>query len=302
MMNFDEAGKVVSDSVRVTREDISRAKTWLLEKGGGASQTLVEQWLTEHDASLSQNPTVFLEANDALDQAMAWGSSFGLRLSFFQAEWELIATGEMFPAGVPGHWRASLSGRSSHGSGALPINVPSCSYPNEVMRAILPPLPSTDLDVFLHGVNCPTLHSGSRDAIQQSLLCFQRGLYLPSTVMLAAAIEATWSGCGRAVALKLSLPKLVVLLDSQEVGIAKKVAEICKALDAPDGRALLKTVGKAKYDIGDLAVWTNNLRERRNALHWDKANSFVANHAETASLLMYAPQGIGTLEAVRGAC
>ena len=41
---------------------------------------------------------------------------------------------------------------------------------------------------------------------------------------------------------------------------------------------------------------------RRNAQHWGKTKSFIADHAETGTLLMGAPQHLKTLETIRASC
>jgi hypothetical protein len=65
---------------------------------------------------------------------------------------------------------------------------------------------------------------------------------------------------------------------------------------------LLKSADQTFARVADAEVWTTVLRDRRNALHWGKAKSFVADHSETATLLMAAPIHIGTLEAIRARC
>jgi ribosomal protein L19E len=64
----------------------------------------------------------------------------------------------------------------------------------------------------------------------------------------------------------------------------------------------LKSAGQSAARIADAEVWMTALRERRNSLHWGKAKSFIADHSETATLLMAAPLHIGTLECIRTQC
>ncbi len=125
---------------------------------------------------------------------------------------------------------------------------------------------------------------------------------MPATVMVAAAAEATWIECGAAVAAKLGNTKLEGIINDQYSSVSKKVAEIRKALEHASGKTLLKAAAQTNAKLDQAEVWTTVLRDRRNALHWGKAKSFIADHAETASLLMAVPLHIGTLEAIRGAC
>ena len=86
------------------------------------------------------------------------------------------------------------------------------------------------------------------------------------------------------------------------MGIGNIVAETVKALQHGNAKALLQKAGKNLSLLNDAVIWTTALRERRNALHWGKAKSFIANHADTGVLLMAAPMHLKTLEAVRLAC
>ena len=60
-----------------------------------------------------------------------------------------------------------------------------------------------------------------------------------------------------------------------------------------------RVVDPQRHRRGSLDV---ALRERRNALHWGKAKSYIADHAETGTLLMPATQHLKTLEAIRASC
>jgi hypothetical protein len=203
-MNTDETIRLLRETIKVTREDIARAKAWLVQTEGGATQKLVEQWLTPQQAVVVANATVDLNADDSAEQIAKYARAFSLKLAFYQAQWELIA-----------------------------------------------------------------------------------------------AAEATWIECGIAVAKQLSNTKLAATMSDPYASINKKIAKVQKTLQSPDGKALLKRAGRTTADVDNAEIWTTNLRERRNALHWGKAKSFVADHSETASLMMGAPLHIGTLEAIR---
>ncbi len=154
-----------------------------------------------------------------------------------------------------------------------------------------------DPDIFLEGIECKALHAGIKVAIDQSLGCFRRGLYMPATAMLAAATEAAWTECGDAVATSLVDAKLQKTL-ADEFGIGKKVSEIRKCLEGGHAKPILKKAGQTISKVADAEIWTTALRDRRNALHWGKAKSFVAEHSDTANLLLAAPLHLGTLEAI----
>jgi hypothetical protein len=125
---------------------------------------------------------------------------------------------------------------------------------------------------------------------------------MPATAMLAAAAEATWTECGLAVAKSLSDTKLAAAASDPFVGIAKVVSEVRKALEHKNAKPLLQKAGLSIHQVVDAEIWTTTLRDRRNALHWGKAKSFLADHSETGILLMATPTHLATLETIRAAC
>lgn len=299
-MSPEQAGKFVRAAVRVSREDIARAKNWLVQNCKGPRTTeLADNWL--HVQNLVVPRKIDTDAPDCEDILAVAAKAFSVRLAFLQAINEMVAAGELIPSAPPSQWKAHLDYQTSHYGGCIPVDI-ACSYPERVES---PPFASSepvDTDIFLSGVDCKSLHPGILKAIEQSLACFRRGLYLPATAMLAAAVEGAWAECGSAVAKKLPDTKLEGVVGNDYASIAKKVAETHKTLEKPTAKNLLKNAGKSIADIRNAEIWTTALRERRNALHWGKNQSFVADHSETGTLLMGAPQHLGTLEAIRAVC
>jgi hypothetical protein len=298
-MQEQEATKQLEGAVRVTREDIARGKSYLLEAGGGKTDELADQWLKEQ--GLTNPRAIDADAPNMPDVLANIARAFNMRLALYQAAWELVAAGELIPADSSASWQPVIDFKTQRYGGGLTPNI-SCAYPVRMERPPLVSEPPTDPDIFLQGVSCKTLDPGIREAIEQALGCFRRGLYMPATVMLAAAAEATWTECGIAVAKKLVNTKLEGVVNDPLASISKKVTEIRKTLEHANGKALLKTAGLHIAKVTDAEVWTTTLRDRRNALHWGKAKSFIADHAETGTLLMVAPLHLGTLEAIRAAC
>lgn len=299
-MTQHEAGKQLEDQVAITREDVARAKNYLLQRDHSNTTTLADEWLSEQRLDVPKE--INIDAADCAEKLTAIARSYSVRLALYQAVWELVATGELIPSHPAVQWRPGLSYRTSHMAGGIPLPNVACFYLPHIHRPPVVAGMATDPDIFLQGIDCKTLDAGIRVAIEQSLECFRRGLYMPATVMLAAAAEAAWIECGLAVAMKLGNTKLESMINDLYVSISKKVTDTYKVLEQPAGKALLKAAGRTITQVRDAEQWTTILRDRRNALHWGKAKSFIANHSETGSLLMGAPLNIGTLEAIRAAC
>lgn len=298
--------KYLQQNTSVKREDVARAKQYVMTQTAGGTLGLADRWLAEQNSSAPE--VLFLRAEHFQQSLEGLARSISLRKALFQAVWELISSGDLVPVGECKTWTPQVGydtrggGYSNSERGGLPLDSITFPYVTEVFRLPRPGGLPTDADIFLRGIDCTTLHPGIRDAIGQALLCFQRGLYMPATAMLAAAAEATWTECGQRVAAKLPSPKLDAVVNDAYASISKKVTETRKVLEAADGKALLKTAGRTVADVINAEVWTTALRDRRNALHWDKAKSFVVGHSEAADLLLSAPQHLATLEAIRAAC
>ena len=297
-MREDDVAKIVRDGLIVRREDIARAKDYVLSEPADHTDEMAGRWLKAQKADTIEKVDYY--ATDCEEAAERIARMYSMRLAFYRAVWELVTSGEIVPFGQTQEWQPRLGYKTSHGSGG--INLPDVKFPYPSSYHRIPDGSTTDPDVFLRGIDCKSLHDGIKEAIEQSLGCFRRGLYMPATVMLAAAAEATWIECGVAVANKLGNKKLDSVVDDQLASISKKVTAIRKALEQPNGKELLKEAGQHFAKVTDAEVWTTTLRDRRNALHWGKAKSFISDHSETGTLLMAAPLHLGTLEKVRGAC
>lgn len=299
-MSPEQAATVIQSAVVVTREDIARAKSWLLKSEMGQTHHLVERWLTEQKLVVPRE--IDTDQPNAADLLLPVARAYSVRLAFYQAIWELVSTVELIAAGPPALWEASLTSRTSHYVNGIQLKMIRSWFPANIERPPFFTAPTTEIDVFLEGSGCEAIHLGIQEAIKQALECFRRGLFMPATVMLAAAAEATWTECGVAVAAKLSDANLLVTVRDQFASISRKVADIQKAVESGPGKTLLKAAGQNLGKVNDVEVWTTALREKRNALHWSKARSFIADHSETGTLLMAAPTHLGTLEAIRAAC
>src|SRR5262245_43411078 len=284
----EQAAQHIMAAIAVTREDIARAKYWIVQSPGHNTSGIVDDWL--HQQNIPDLREVNTDAEDCRDTLSAVARAYSIRFAFYQAAWELISAGVLIPPGAVASWEPPLCYRTSRGGGGLPLKSLACPYPDRLHRLPFACVQPTDIDIFLKGIDCKAIHSGIHEAIEQSLACFRRGLYMPATVMLGAATEATWTECGAAVATNLSDAKLAATLADPYSGFAKIVSDIRKVLEHKNAKALLAKAGLSIHQVNDAEIWTTALRERRNALHWGKAKSFVADHAETGTLLMAAPQ------------
>jgi hypothetical protein len=300
-MTDEEAVKFIRSRIAVQREDIARAKSVLIGLSSGDARSHALAWLKAQNIEEVQSVQPSNE-----EQLLKLARAYSLRKAFYHALFQLVAAGEMIVTGPMARFQPLLG--FAEGSAFMSMQVQAAkqdmgfSEPQGFERISLPDDISADPDIFLQGINCGSLHSGILEAVEQSLRCFKQGLYMPATAMLAAGAEATWTECGIQVAKHLSDARLDVLFSDQYASISRKVADLRKALEQQHAKQLLKNAGVTIAKVNDAEVWTTVLRDRRNALHWGKAKSFIADYSETATLLTAAPLHISTLEAIRVHC
>ena len=149
-MSPDDAGKLITAGVTVTREDIARAKTWLAKSAGGRTHELAEEWLTEQKLVVPREVDTDLPDCEELLAPIA--RAYSVRLAFYQAVWELVSAGELIPSGAPGDWEASLASRTARGGSGIPLKKVRCSFPRAIERMPLcPPAPPLKTSLSLPG-------------------------------------------------------------------------------------------------------------------------------------------------------
>src|SRR5262249_14233649 len=146
------------------------------------------------DAQKAAPPESILYPSPDFDDSIGRiARAFSLRIGVYRAVWELISAGELVPTTGPKSWPPELPYRINNTLSTMRFDNLKFHYIPDICRVHLTEEPVADVDIFLRGANCPTLDSGILDAIEQSLDCFRRGLYMPATVMLAAGVEAAWT-------------------------------------------------------------------------------------------------------------
>jgi hypothetical protein len=296
-------------SVVVTREDVARAKLFVMERIGAdvrplheepyhAIRPIAETWECSEGAALKIHLNY---ASDTEDRVKDVGRQFALHLGCAEAVWELISTGDLRPSGELETWSPSVgysNGGYSGGVGDLvwlraryPRTV-ATSRVNDSIRA------PQDIDLLLAG-ELPGLIAGVRAALRLASECLRRGLYLPSIAMLGSAAEAQWIECGLAALNgESTATKTLATLNNQYAGFAKKVADLCNYLNGP-GVHVRDAHAVRSADLVEAQAWTTVLREHRNAVHWGKGQSFTKSYGQAATLVLAAPIHLATLERLR---
>ena len=297
-MSSREVGQFISERVKPEREDIARAKAWVMRQEGGNPMGHGPAWLKEH--GLEEPKEIRADSPDVEVEMARAVRAYSLLQAYYVAVFELACASELVVVDPSSRWTPPLEYRTQHERSGVQFHNFTLLRPGKYER-LKTASPSPDADIFLEGVKVSSLHPGIVEAVKQALVCFHRGLYLPAIAILGAAAEATWTECGLAVTSKLSHSQ--DYLNDPRSGFAAKVSKTRELLEGSKGKLLLKADGMPQiFSVRDAEIWTTALRDRRNALHWGKGHSFAADHSETAALLMGSPIHMRTLEAIRVGC
>jgi hypothetical protein len=148
-MHEGEATQKLESAVVVTREDIVRAKSYVLKAEGGNTDELTDRFLQEQRLGIPRK--IDGDAPNIADVLASVARAISVRLALYQAIWELVAVGELIPAGSSSRWQPTIGYKSlGYGGGLRPkIN---CAYPSVVERLPLVSELPTDTDIFLQGI------------------------------------------------------------------------------------------------------------------------------------------------------
>src|SRR4051794_35917592 len=174
-----ESAVIVLAAVTVNREDVARAKQWVLARDDSIVRDMADAWLDE--LQMSTPKSLNAESDTYEESLKRAGESFGLRLALYQALWELISSGDLFMAGSPMAWEATaIEYKTGRGAEGMPLKTLTSSYPDKIQRSKLTPIVSADVDIFLKGIDMKTLNSGIHEAIDRLWGAFEEAsTFLP---------------------------------------------------------------------------------------------------------------------------
>ena len=129
---------------------------------------MVDAWLKAQ--GVPKEDIVNPDATNLADQISGVARHFSLRLSLYQAVWELVSSCDLVPVSVGSLWSVNVTSQSRRGSGSFLSD--QVSYPRleRIQRPIKVSTISSDPDIFLQGIDCKSLHSGIREAIERDVV------------------------------------------------------------------------------------------------------------------------------------
>jgi hypothetical protein len=152
--------ELVRSLLAVSRQDVVRAKNWIVNrKTLEPTHEMINCWLREDGLQVDE-----YEFSNIYDMVR----TLNARLAFCNAIWELVAAAELFLVSnhITNENKLSVGLKTPSGVDQLEIDI-GYSFPANVRRPPSASDVSADIDIFLKGIDCATLHPGIEQAIQQ---------------------------------------------------------------------------------------------------------------------------------------
>lgn len=162
-----------------------------------------------------------------------------------------------------------------------------------------------DPDIYISELNISNAHSEVIDALKDTIDCFKKELYSPSLTMLGKVAEGAWIEVGislasmaiRAEIDKEKNEKFIEELQGLE-SFAKKVEKIVTLYSSHHKdwfSELRRNSGIQIVQLQEIKVWTDVVRESRNAIHFGAVTTTENTFEKTAIILLAASKHLQTL-------
>lgn len=318
MYNTNQIFNRVIESIDIKRTHVVLAKKHLLniednliDLPNELPKFLLEQGYP-HPGKVIVHDSIFNE-----EKIFEISSYFTYTLAFSEAIFELINSNHFIPHNTQSYaynsgiytipWTTVINNGSGTTSSwnfsnlviEIPRSVKKTSF-NKNGRSIL-----FDSEVFIDNLKLNNAHSDVLEALGDTLECFKKELYRPSLTMLGKVVEGAWIEAGISLT-QFAISggydvekneKIIELLMSND-GFAKKVEKIVNLYSSHHKdwySDLRKESGIHIHDLQEIFLWTNVVRESRNAIHFGAEVSVPNSFEKTSIILLAAPKYLRTL-------
>jgi hypothetical protein len=300
-MNPNEAEQFIAAQISVTRQKVTIAKAFAIERPTGDSHSLISAFLTEMDATMPQE-VVIHQSVDPIPTLTKVAESFSWRLAMCEAIWGLIHANIFIPTDfnmVNQVWSVSWttivpgSGGTSAGwdFSRYRVDVPG-HFRLAPSQQIGQEQTLTDGDLYIRDLGIPSIHPEAEEALRDAVKCFRFELYTPALAMLAKASEGAWYELG--IALTRALPaaaKPTADKNAREfndpwVSVAKKIQLVLKLYEHSGLQPVKEHSGVDDNDLKQALVWSDVVRESRNVVHYGVQPPTANTYEKVAAVLI----------------
>ena len=320
-MNQDDAYKEILDLVSVGHQHVVIAKSFIVREFNPSTRALLEDFMTHVEADKPEKVMIH-ESVDLDPQLKKIAAYLGWQMAIGEAVWGLIGSGVLLP-GHSGYfdiqttsqgWSNFAPGDSGTSSSwtfdQLTITVP-------VFLRLAPSLQDddelalSDGDLFLAEIDIPNLGEEISSALNDAVECFRNDLYLPSLAMLGMASEGSWIELGISLldyadaASAIAEEKSAAIRErirSRYESVPAKIDEIVKLYRRAD--VFEEVISKSGYKaraLEEIVIWSNVVRDSRNAIHYGTEATVENTYEKAATLLLGCKQYLGIIFGIKDA-
>jgi hypothetical protein len=310
-MTEEEVKKEIIKRVVVTRQHLTLAKAFILNLARTDKhdlRRLSDQYAKQRGYNKPKNE-IALRPN--VDEASLVEASeyFTSILSMGEATWALIHEGVLLHDGLLTEidnylgWTTAIAGSGQYGgwtfeefSMKIPVAVTFAPSHRCNTEEVL-----TDPNLFLLEAGIEGADSEVIEALEDAINCFRKELYRASVVLLGKAMEGAWVEMG--IALAHSVPSNAQFNKAKfmetmtdEASLVKKINEILKLYKNKD--VVGDVAGRFGIRAGELesiVIWSEVLRDARNAIHFGVKPVFPNAYEKVAVLLLAAASNLSKL-------
>ncbi|MHB0857874.1 MAG: hypothetical protein ACYC5M_09920 [Anaerolineae bacterium] len=312
-MRVNEVESALRRRVNVTRHDVIVAKKYVIGNFQENPKDILNNLGRAQGNSLGMRVSWDDQA-DPEPQLQSILNHLRWQLAGCQAIWELIGAGYIISLaastnelqiGVPyetarerGSWRVV---QHSYTLPALIALAPTAAFRADDDL--------TEPAFFTAEAQAPSLEADVFEALQDAGQCFRHELYLPCLAMLGCALERAWIHTGLALVSYArgrvgfsaeNLDKYEEGFRSPTQSLATTCDNILKIYDRSDVYGeIQRNDGCSVYHLRQAHIWSSQVRDSRNALHYDADPTLKNSYTKTAMLLIAAPECLGVLHTIQ---
>jgi len=314
MIDPTEVQSAIASGVTVTKAEVASARAYILKHFDSQPRAMLTRLLADFEAArprqLVLDDSVPIEPQ--IKQSVAW---ITWQLAFGEALWTLVNTGVlMISSRDLDELQAHLEWTTGHYSSGWSFPQHQIAVPTAARFA--PSFDNTTSalangDLYVLDLGIADLHPEVETALRQAVTCFRNDLYLPCLAMLAKASEGAWTELGLSL-LKcnpehpnLRAEKRLTIRDSllsPDSSIVKKIRLVVDLYEKQDVFMEVRERSQVGVQIlREVSIWSNVVRDSRNAVHYGAGPASENSHEKTAALLMAAVPSLRTIYSIRRA-
>ncbi len=310
-MREQEARLRLLDLVNVSYQHVVMAKLFLLETEGNTpfqTDNLIRDFTRLQQVSLPER-IVIGSSVDLFSQLNQAADYLTNALALVQGVWSLIHEGYFIPGeriartALSIRWTSIVPGDS--GGGGWPLEELAITQPYEVFKSPqyrkvqLESFGSADLFVLEAGIG--NTDEEIIEAVQDAIRCFRNELYRPCVTMLSKAMEGAWIELGLSLAQHSQRVQKIEASLKSDNGIAGKITLILKLYENAELDLVVKSSGIKPAQLQHVNIWSDVVREARNAIHFGVAPTIPNSYEKVSVLLLAAATNLKLLYTIKRA-